>query len=250
MASNSSGLSTTIASWTRRLSLSALLTLSVTAPCAAGVKEAKIIGRPTIEGDRVTLRVKVKDAQDRPAIALTENNFELLVNNTPLKFDPKDWKSPKEATPPPAWIVVLIDMSGSMRNQDARGKMKLEGSLEAIQQFKETLISRSANLPLENIPQLAIVPFGEGDSKTESTCKGFPVNNESLDKFFPATDFKLQNHLDYLSSLKPCASTNLYEPLSKAIRLLGNAKDRRFYPENVDERQQPRLSVILLSDGY
>jgi uncharacterized protein YegL len=250
MASNFLGLYTTIVSLTRKLSLSTLLSLSVWVPCFATVKEANIVGRPTIEGDRVTLRVKVIDGQDRPVVALTEENFKLLIDNQPLSFDPKDWKSPKESTPPPAWIVVLLDMSGSMRNKDTRGKTKLQGALEAIQQFRETLSNRSENLPTENIPQLAIVPFGEGNGNSENSCKGFPITTESLDKFFPVTDFKLQNHLEYLSTLTPCASTNLYEPLGKAIRMLGNTKDARFYSENSDSKYQPRLSIILLSDGY
>ena len=250
MANRSSASSITIVSLIHKLSLSLVILLTSSAPSLAGLKEATINGRPTIDTDRVTLRIKVKDDRDRPAIALTEENFKLLIDNEPLKFAPKDWKSPKEVTPPPAWIVVLIDMSGSMRNPDSRGKSKMKGALEAIGQFKETLTKRSENLPLEYIPRLAIVPFGEGGGKGESSCKGFPVDNESLDKFFPATDFKLQNHLDYLSGLTPCASTNLYEPLSKALKMLGNSKDPRFYPENVDLQKQPRLSVILLSDGY
>jgi hypothetical protein len=247
MASNTSDSSTTIASLTRNLSLAALMTLGLSAPTFATVKTAQITERPKVENDRVTLRVKVKDTADRPVVILNEQNFQLLIDNQLLQIKPKDWKSPKESVPPPAWIVVLIDMSGSMKNADAKGQVKLQGALAALRKFQETLIARSENLPLENIPQLALVPFGQGTQG--SGCSGFPVEAETLDKFFAATDFKLQNHVDYLGTLKPCAATNLYEPLNKAVKMLGNARDERFSP-TAEGAQKPRLSVILLSDGY
>lgn len=65
-----------------------------------------------------------------------------------------------------------------------------------------------------------------------------------------ANDFKVQNNLDYLESLTPCASTNIYDPLKKAVKFLGNTEEPRFYPPNDSGQPQPRLSIILLSDGY
>jgi hypothetical protein len=221
------------------------MALGLSTPVRASIKTVEFPERPKVENDRVKLRIKVKDNADRPVVTLTDQNFQLLIDKQPLIFNPQDWKSPKESVPPPAWIVVLIDMSGSMKNKDARNQVKLKGALSAIRKFQETLTKRSENLAFENIPQIALVPFGQPGPN----CQGFPVEIVSLDKFFAATDFKLQNHVDYLDTLIPCASTNLYEPLSKAVKMLSNTQDQRFFP-TAEGQQKPRLSVILMSDGY
>jgi hypothetical protein len=213
---------------------------------ATPIKSAELSGSPTVNEDKITVRIRVKDTDDRPVVGLFDTNFKLQVDNKELLFKSKDWKSPQDAVPPPAWIIVLLDMSGSMGKPDSRGTTKLKGALEAIKKFKNTIADRVVNVPDENIPRIAIVPFGKPGPK----CAGFPVSQDELDKFFPATDFKLQNHLDFLGAQVPCAATNLYEPLSKALRFLGNEQDQRFYlPEN-SPKPKPRLSIILLSDGY
>jgi hypothetical protein len=208
--------------------------------CLAQVKNAEIIGTPAVNEDRVTIRIKVKGKEDKPVMGLLDTDFRLLVDDKEVKFKPKDWKNPEQTVPPPAWIIVLLDFSGSMRQPDSRGKSKLEGAINAIREFSQVLAERGGNT------QVAIVPFGKPGEK----CEGYLVNNDTLDKFFPAGDFKLENHLSYLAGLTPCASTNLYEPLTKALRFLGNTEDRRFYLPNGSQEPQPRLSVILLSDGY
>lgn len=230
--------STTIVSWTRRLSLSILLATCFTSPSWAQVKEAEISGNPSAKEDKITLRVKVKDADDKPVMGLQETNFSLIVDNKPVKL--KGWESAEDTVPPPAWIIVLLDYSGSMQKPDSRGKTKLEGAINAIKEFTNVLAERGPNT------QVAIVPFGESGPN----CEGYPVNKETLDKFFPVSDFKLRNYLDYLAKKVPCASTNIYDPVSKAIRLLGNTKDPRFYVPEDSNLPQPRLSIILLSDGY
>ncbi|TWH62542.1 vWA domain-containing protein [Dulcicalothrix desertica] len=240
MRKKSIDLSTTIAFWIRRLSISTLMLACFSNPSLAQVKNAEIIGAPTVNEDRVTIRIKVKGKEDKPVMGLLDTDFRLLVDNKEVKFKPKDWKNPEQSIPPPAWIIVLLDFSGSMRQPDSRGKTKLEGAISAIREFSQVLAERGGNT------QLAIVPFGTPGDK----CEGYVVNNDTLDKFFPAGDFKLENHLNYLSGLTPCASTNLYEPLTKALRFLGNTEDRRFYVPEGSQEPQPRLSVILLSDGY
>jgi hypothetical protein len=230
------------------LSLSAvpLLIGGLSLPGLAAVETATIEGRPITENDRVTLRISSRDQDDRPVVELNPSDFQLLVDGDPLEFNPRDWKSPRQAVPPPSWIIVLLDMSGSMNKQDSRGTQKLEGALKAIREFRDSLADISTNVPYENIPQVAIVPFGVGGGN----CPGFEVDNAALDKFFPVTDFKLVNHLDYLGQQSLCAATNLYSPLSRAIRFLGDEKDSRFYPDPNSGRAEPRLSIILLSDGY
>lgn len=240
MKKNIIALSTTTAFWTPRLSLSLLLLLTLSCPSLAQVKKAEIIGSPTFKDEKVTIRIKVNNQEDRPLMGLEDTNFKLTVDKQEVKFKPQDWKSPEETVPPPAWIIVLLDFSGSMNQVDSGGTKKIAGAINAIRQFTKISSERGGNT------QISIVPFGKAGGK----CPELPVNKETLDKFLPANDFKLQNNLDYLSSLSPCASTDLYEPLTKAVKFLGNTKDSRFYlPEN-SSQPQPRLSIILLSDGY
>jgi hypothetical protein len=222
------------------LAVSFLLVAALVDPGLAAVKKAEIVGNPTVKNDKVTIRIKVKGEGDKPVMGLQDTNFKLTVDNQEVKFKPKDWKSPEETVPPPAWIIVLLDFSGSMNQVDSRGIKKVTGAINAIRQFTKISGERGGNT------QISIVPFG----KSGSNCPEYPVNKETLDKFLAANDFKLQNNLDYLSSLTPCASTDLYEPLTKAVKFLGNTEDERFYlPEN-SSQPQPRLSIILLSDGY
>jgi hypothetical protein len=211
---------------------------------AVEVSKVEITGSPTVQEDKVTVRVKVSDPTDRPLVGLEESNFGLIVDGKPLAINQKNWKSPEEVIPPPAWIIVLIDLSGSMNELDTRGTKKVEGAFKAVRKFNEILAERSKNVPDLLKPKIAIVPFGEPGKD----CAGHPVNKDSFN-FFNAGDVKLTNYLNYLSDLKPCASTNLYEPLSRAIRLLGDTQDIRFYPPDL-KTPQPRLSIVLLSDGY
>ena len=110
----------TIASLTRKLSLSLFAVGYLTAP-AWGAKLGTI--KPEIiniedDGEQVTLQVKVKGERNQPILNLSQENFKLEVFDTKTKNTYKNldftWKSPREATPPPAFIVVLLDFSGSM----------------------------------------------------------------------------------------------------------------------------------------
>lgn len=241
MNTNSLDLSTTIASWTRKLSLSVLLVGCLCSPSWSQVKTAEIVGKPSVQDDSVKLRIKATDTNDRPATELEKTDFSLVVDGKAVNLTDKDyWKSSQETTPPPTWIVVLLDYSGSMQQLDSQGTTKLAGAVNAIKQFTTAIAQRGSNT------QVAIVPFGDPGPN----CPGNPVNKDNLDKFFPASDFKLINYLDFLASQSPCASTNLYEPLTKAIRFLGNQEDTRFYVPKDSELPEPKLAVVLLSDGY
>jgi hypothetical protein len=247
MVKNSSGLSITIGSSIRKLSIVFALLTGFVSPCMAeGKPKVEITGSPSIQDDRITLKVKVKDASDRPMVGLKSSNFGLVVDKNELKFEPKDWKSPEETTPPPVWIVVLIDLSGSMGAKDASGTTKLEGALNAIRQFNKSIAERSRLLPDDLKPRIAIVPFGEPGTD----CAGFTLDRDTLDNFFPVGDFKLTNQLDFLATIKPCASTNLYSPLSKALQMLGDKQDVRFNPTSESNLPKPKLSIIMLSDGF
>jgi hypothetical protein len=214
----------------------------------AAIEEAIMPSNPVVEEADVLVRIKVKDPDDRPVMGLKPENFALFVDGQPLPFNDQDWKSPQEATPPPSYIIALIDMSGSMRNSDKRGDRKIEGAIKAMREFRETLTLQFRNVPTANIPQIALVPFGEGSEK----CAGFPVTLQTLDNFFPINDFKIENALNYLEDLSPdlCASTNLYEPLIRAVRFLGDTNSSKFYPDPDSGIAAPRLAIILLSDGF
>ncbi|MDH6084248.1 vWA domain-containing protein [Umezakia ovalisporum] len=237
-------MSTTIASLTHKLSLSILLVASLASPSWANNNVAKnvaeIVNNPRVKDDRVTIRIKVKNSADRPVMGLEDTNFKLLVDEKEVPFATKDWKSPEETIPPPAWIIVLLDFSGSMNQLDRGGTKKITGAINAVRQFIQVLSQRGGDT------QISIVPFG----KSGSNCQGYPVNNETLGKFFGAKDFKLQNYLDYLAKTTPCASTDLYTPLNQAIRFFANGEDENFDTSENSDAPQPRRSIILLSDGY
>ena len=240
-------LSTTIGFWIRRLSVSILLAGYFSSPSLAQVKTVEIIDNPLVNEDRVTVRIKVKDANDKPEVFLQDTDFQLTVDSKPIEFRSKDWKSPEDTIPPPDWIIVLLDYSGSMNQQDSRGTTRIDGAINAVREFDKALAERCPKNQVCPKPQVSIVPFGDPGSACE---KGYPVREKNLDKFFPAGNFLLSNYLDFLASEKPCASTNIYEPLSRAIRFLSNNADPRFAIPEDPNQPQPRLSVILLSDGY
>ncbi|WP_346294240.1 vWA domain-containing protein [Sphaerothrix gracilis] len=213
---------------------------------ATSPSAVEIVSSPKTEDDEVTVRISVTDDQNRPVVDLLDTDFQLIVDDSDLQFESRNWRRPQDVVPPPAWVIVLLDMSGSMNQPDSRGTTKLQGALESITQFKTSIYERLDTVSEANIPQIAIVPFG----KPGENCEGFPVTQDELDKFFPADAVLLDNHLDFLAKQAPCAATNLYEPLSKAIRFLGNTQDPRFSHSEESQEPKPRLSVILLSDGY
>lgn len=233
--------STTIASLIRKLSFFGSLLSCFTVLSGPGFAQTvEIVNAPIVNEDQVTVRLKVSSSEGIPVMGLAEDAFELLVDDQPMRFDYRDWKSPQESIPPPAWIIVLLDLSGSMAQPDSRGTTKIEGALNAVQEFTQNLADRGGNT------NVSIVPFGESGID----CEGHVVNDDSLDKFFAANDFKIQNHINYLSNQAPCASTNLYDPIIRAVRFLNTEEDTRFFPAESSDEIKPRRSVIVLSDGY
>ncbi|WP_424097523.1 vWA domain-containing protein [Moorena producens] len=254
MTKKSIALSTTIVSWTRKLSWLLLCAGCFSYPSRVQAQEAKIVNA-TVDDEKVKIRIQVKNEYDQPVTNLTYENFQVYVNNDPVPFKPKHWKNPTEAEQPSAWIIFLLDMSGSMKYPDQPGssQSKLEGAIKAIREFINATADRSSDT------QVAIVPFGEAGSKY---CQdgGYPVNEAKLNKFFPVEDSDvedsdLQEYLRERASKTPCAATNIYEPLSRAVDFLSEERgDPRFYLKKdkfwQPDPQQPRLSIILLSDGF
>ncbi len=243
----------TTAFWTHAASLATILFITsavFNAEAQPKVLSTQILEEPVVINEKVTLKVKVKGEGDRPVVDLVDTDFKILVDGKEVKFNPRNWESAKDNNPP-AYIIVLLDMSGSMKNNDAKGQRKLKGAVQAVQAILKSLTERTKLSP--NI-QVAIVPFGNSGSECTN---GFPVNNETLNKFFVAGDIKLTTYLESeIGSIDPCASTNLYKALGQAVKFLGNSSDARFYPpvspeETIENKKpQPKLAVILLSDGF
>lgn len=239
MNKKSIALSITIASSIRKLSLAALVVGCFAAPMQAKTLQTEIVSKPQVNDDQVTLRVKVKGENNRPEMNLKSDNFQVLLENQPVKFT--DWKNPEETTPPSARIIVLLDFSGSMQQPDMRGTSKFSGALEAIKAFIKVAKQRGGDT------QVAIVPFGQ----SRGTCQVPPVNDQTLNTFLSVSDSKLQDQIANLANQTPCASTDIYTPLGEAVNFLA-----RQYPPldpKIPEDQQtprPRLSVIVLSDGF
>jgi hypothetical protein len=232
-------LSTTTASWIHKLSFSFLLAVVWASPSWAKIQSTEIVGNPSISNDRVTVRIKAKQVDGKPVMDLEEENFKLLVDGRPIAFKSKDWKSAKEATPPPVWIVFLLDYSGSMKGKDTKGTTKIAGAINAIYQFTQSAAKRGGST------NVSIVPFGESK---DPKCNN-PVTPVELDKFFSADDVKVRNQLESLLSGNPCASTNIYGPVAETVSFFTNSKDSRFQV-NESDGIQPRLVVVILSDGY
>jgi len=256
MIKNCSDSSITIASWIRRLSLSLLLVGGLSCPSwGQEVNTAEIIGTPRVDKDRgrVTLRVKVKDANNRPVVGLEEQDFTLKICQpqgkpnsdacqTLDRADILDWKNPKEAEPPPAWIIVLLDFSGSMKRSDSSGTTKISGALQAIKEFNQDLARRAGET------KIAIVPFSKGGKR----CTGNRVTDRELNNFEDAGKIGLEKYLQDLGSQSDslCGATDIYGPLRQAVRFLGNPDNQDFNPPEDSNEPEPRLSIVLLSDGY
>ena len=233
------------------------------------VVRTEIIGSPREEQGEVTLRVKVTGNEDRPITALNKNDFQVKITDTKqgtTRTAPGDlnfvWQSPDTITPPPAYILVLFDFSGSMQcstnlssqkscSEVPTGERKIDAAVKALENFL-------ANIPLkaQATTHISLVPFGE-EGKCSSIYKlinkaNKGTNKKTIDDFLRSDDGKLGINLKNISSQIPCASTNIYYALTEGVNFLTNQKDTSFYP--VDEKgnpkpEQPRLSIILFTDG-
>ena len=237
--------------------------------------------------DRVTLRVKVVDDDRRPIEGLSLNNFKieaqrLYGNNNRQDVNSENddsqtfvlenqgisssdetsnnsinqtsssngrgtaveriikFLTPRQSKPDPAYIAILLDMSGSMKHEDAEGIKKVDGAVGAIREFLGKV--ESDRLPFK----VAIIPFGEGCSNS------YRVNQNSFENnFYSASSNALYEELERLEKTEPCAATNLYQPVEEAAEFLGNNVNYLVNQESPStDNIQPRLAVILLSDGY
>jgi len=204
------------------------------------------IVRWSTQCDNVKLRVKVVDDSNVPIEGLKAQDFriqttnamgqEIILQSSQIKFI-----SSQQSEPDPAYLVMLVDMSGSMRQSDLAGKQKQEEAVNAIREVIHDI--RSENMPVH----IAIVPFGEGGKN----CEGFRVDTDIISgNLVKASNSQLDQKLDDLAAINVCASTKIYEPLGEVVSYLGETNFSQSSNELIGQEPPPRLAVILLSDGY
>jgi hypothetical protein len=139
-----------------------------------------------------------------------------------------------------------LDSKGVCNKAVPKGKRKLDAALSALTTFIEEAKKRGGNT------NVAIIPFGYG-------CTYKPIENlEELNKLYSVSDSKTTAAITNLQKQTPCAATNIYHTLGKAVEFFTNPSTdelkNKFYP--FDEKKgepiepKPRLAVILLSDGF
>jgi von Willebrand factor type A domain len=205
-------------------------------------------GQP--QGGRVTLSVKVLDANNIPIDGLKVENFRVATaklldqaGQNLLQFNPIPAASLRLIPPArqlegeSSYVIILVDMSGSMQELDSKKVRKLEGAIAAIRGFIKSARDSRFNL------NIAVIPFGEDSKRSECNYKVDP--SEIKKRLLPIQDRILNTLVDQLAAAQPCAATNLYDPLEAAVQYLG--KPERFVGKS---GQLARRSVILLSDGF
>ncbi|MFB2804980.1 VWA domain-containing protein [Microcystis sp. BLCC-F209] len=230
----------------RNLLLFPLSILAFTFFDSASVRANSVkILRAITDHDQVTLKVQVRDHRDLLVPGLQANNFTVLTTAanqtefkyrlTPLTLPKITITPPDQVKPDPAYLVILLDMSGSMDNRDESQQVKLQGAIEGIQKFITTI--KTKKLPVE----IALVPFGQG------CAHSYPVDQTVIQKYLEAYPYKTtKTRLSQLANIDVCASTNLYQPLDEAVNFLTTSE--RFQQNSWG--LPPRLGVILFTDGF
>ncbi|MGK7941938.1 MAG: vWA domain-containing protein [Crocosphaera sp.] len=212
------------------------------------------------EQQTIILRLKAMGQDKQPIMDLTQDDFKIEVSdarNDKLLFSDLGfrWKSPQDTVPNDAYIVVLFDMSGSMKCSTdletggcakiAVGERKFDAAIAILKQFIEDAKKWRGKT------QVSIVPFGYGTK--DAGCKFdesfVTVTKEKVKKFASVAN----TNLDDLASKTPCTATNIYDSLDKTVEVLTNTNDGQFYPLDPNGKltsNQPRLSIILFTDGF
>ncbi len=206
------------------------------------------IVRYSTEGDTVTLRVQVLNEEQVPIQGLTNQNFAIQTTDNHGKkviLNPNKLKllSAQQSKADPANLIILMDLSGSMKNNDLSGSQKIESAVNGIKNFITQIKDEKISV------KLSIVPFGYNCSLSgiDLSANQTVIKNSIQDINNPG----LINQLDQIlgKSKELCAATNIYQPLTEAVSYLGTQ-----FPANLfaDKKQSelPKLAVILFSDGY
>lgn len=212
----------------------------------------KVQVSPRPGGEIITLKVQVLDENNVPIEDLRRSDFKIeaaKVNQTLSVINRMGLIPPGEQLKPePAYVVILLDMSGSMQEEDDNKVKKIDGAISAIREYVKLV--KDNNLPVS----IALVPFGEGNI---SKCN-YEVNQQIIAKsFLLANDQELEQKITDLSQSSTCSATNLYDPLKAAVQYLGKPDqfvqtgNNSELDANTDTPEiPPKVAVILLSDGY
>jgi len=205
------------------------------------------VARVITDGDRVKMRVKVFNEEGgfnpnlQPADFSVKTTNELGMSRTiqPTVILP----SAPNAKTTPADVVIMLDMSGSMRYPDSSPgtrRIKFEGAINAINEFIDA-VNREPNLTV----RIGLAPFAAGGNE-------FRVTNKSLEaNFFDSNNPELKKKVEQLAGQTIDGSTNLYQPLETTVNYLRSQLPANSSPSNaLDNSQSRQLVVILLSDGY
>ena len=195
----------------------------------------------------VKMRVKVSNKEGNFNPNLQESDFSVETIN---EFGQERTIQPTVILPTdtsvkttPADVIIMLDMSGSMKFRDSspgRRRIKFKGAIDAIDKFID-----AANDKPNLTVRIGLAPFGKGGNQ-------FTVSNKSLDaNFYPSNSEKLKEKIEELANEKISASTNLYQPLETAVKYLRNSVELTSDNNNkTDNYQSKQLVVIVLSDGF
>ena len=205
------------------------------------------VTRLVTDGNQVKMRVKVFNEEGGFNPNLQQSDFSVETINelgrrrtvNPTVILP----SSPDAKTTPADVVIMLDMSGSMKYPDSSPgtkQIKFAGAINAINEFIDT-VNREPNLTV----RIGLAPFARGGNE-------FIVSNKSLEgNFFESNNPELKNKVQQLANQDTNGSTNLYQPLETTVDYLRSQVPVNSNPSDaVDNSQSRQLVVILLSDGY
>ena len=200
------------------------------------------VTRVISEGDRVKMRVKVFNEEGGFNPNLQPPDFTVETLN---EFGSKRKIKPTVIIPTfakttPADVIIMLDMTGSMKHSDSSGTIKFKAAINAINKFIDA-VNNKPNLTV----RIGLAPFGEGGNE-------FKVTNKSLEEnFYSSQSSKLKEKVEQLSNQTLSASTNLYKPLTTAVEYLRDTGFSNSGNNNSTNNRDPQqLVVILLSDGF
>jgi hypothetical protein len=187
--------------------------------------------------DLITLRVTVTDGNGDPIPGL-KDDFQLFVDGKPIDND-KFTVTPALESPTPTKLVILLDASGSMEEEDNTDIKRKTGAISAIEEIQKTF----RNQPVE----VKLIPFGEkGDvCRNNDFVPSSVADSLQSEKFLKLSDSTFTKKLNDLKDKTFCASTDLYNPIIQTLESLQQEKNKASLQGEI-----PKLGIILLSDGF
>ena len=178
---------------------------------AAGQKDDEVI---KVETDLVTFEVSVTDSSGRPVRNLTQQDFKVFENGVERRPDFFEAIT-KEDAGRPLSIVLALDVSGSMTNEE------LERLKTAISAFAGRL----------------------ADYNSYFAVTAFAMNVNTIQAFTNRRE-KLESAIAKLKRDREGLSTHAYDAVDHAVRLLRN-KGPKYSMNRLTKR-----AVVLITDGF